>query len=100
MCYTYGMPTPKKTLLSPVLIARIVTTILGIIPVAVSAANINFPMGDITKLSSTMTWAIGILHLFTWVAFVFLNAVLDPRFIFDLDASGGGSLMGMLNQIW
>jgi len=40
------------------------------------------------------------LNLMTWILFGFLNYLLDPAFIFNLNSSGGGDFMEMLNQIW
>lgn len=82
-------------------IARIVAFVASMIPLSVYAAiPITFPTGTIPAISSFVSLAVSILHMMTWVVFFYLNILLSPTFIFDLDKSGGGSFMEMLNQIW
>lgn len=72
-------------------------------PVASAAGAggaITFPVGIERTIADFVSKAISMINVFIWIIFVFLNFVLDPAFIFDLDASGQGSFMDMLNRIW
>src|SRR3989338_5867646 len=45
--------------------------------------------------------AITAMNLIMWILFRFLDIVLDPYFIFDLQADGkDGPLLDMLHNIW
>ncbi len=55
------------------------------------------PTGIEAGIASFTSQIISMLNILTWVLFIFLNFVLDPQFIFDLD---NGSFMAMLNTIW
>lgn len=66
------------------------------------AEPFTVPAGTDTAIATLVTRIITALNLMTWVLFTFLNYLLDPIFIFDLDSVSGedASLMIMLNRIW
>lgn len=57
-------------------------------------ANVNSGIG------SAVVFLLTILNLLTWLMFGLLNFLLDPAFMFALDANGNSAFMDMLNQIW
>ena len=92
-----GMPFNKQKLL---LVALLLVSLLwmqegSLFVTTVSAAG--WGAGEQTA-ANIMVRVIDFMNYFTWVCFVFLTYVLDPRFIFDMDAGGG--LMEMLRTIW
>jgi len=55
---------------------------------------------DVVATSTTLI--VTILHVLTWVVFFYLNILLSPTFIFDLNPTTGapGSFMDLLNDLW
>ena len=51
-------------------------------------------------LSGLFAFVLTALTWLTWLVFMFLNYFLDPTIIFDLDGSGGGALVKLLNDLW
>jgi hypothetical protein len=62
------------------------------------AVGSALPTGLESDIAAIVSKLISMMNILTWILFIFLNFVLDPQFIFDLDK--GGSFMNMLNQIW
>lgn len=56
------------------------------------ANNITAVIADITSM------IISVINVLIWIVFIFLNYILDPAFIFDMD--GSGSFMTLLNTLW
>ncbi len=88
--------------MATILVAMGMAGIAWAFPETVHAAEgIRIPEGIDLSIAQVVSIMITILHLLTWIVFVFLNTLLDPRFIFDLSSSGQeGALMDMLNEIW
>ncbi len=63
----------------------------------VAGGNATMPTGLEATISMFVSKIIGFINILIWILFIFLNFVLDPQFIFDLDS---GSFMEMLNRIW
>lgn len=63
----------------------------------VAGGNATMPTGLEATIATLVSKAIGFINILIWVMFIFLNFVLDPQFIFDLDS---GRFMDMLNRIW
>lgn len=67
-------------------------------PHAFAAPANVFPDGMEQVIGKAMAQAISILNVFAWILFIFLNYLLDPNFIFNIDKSG--NFLNMLNEIW
>ncbi len=65
---------------------------------APAGAAATMPTGIEAGIAAVISKIIGFLNILVWVLFIFLNYVLDPQFIFELD--GNGAMMDMLNKIW
>src|SRR5687767_3682408 len=98
-----GMPKYQKKLVLGGFCAAILAVlfwqnpgadIVGI-PVA-SAQNITGGISD--NVFWLFGFLINLLQFVSFVAFAFLNYLLDPRFIFDL--GGGSDFLNILQSIW
>ncbi len=69
-------------------------------PMSAYAQNMNIFAAE-NFIGTMVVKAITVINLLTWILFGFLNYLLDPRFIFDMNDSGQeGAFMEILNQIW
>jgi len=69
-------------------------------PLNAFAQGVNVISDANTFFADVVVKIITALNLMTWILFGFLNFLLDPAFMFNLDANGGGNFMDMLNEIW
>ncbi|UPA22153.1 hypothetical protein K8942_03765 [Candidatus Peribacteria bacterium] len=63
----------------------------------VAGGGATLPTGIEATIATMVSKMIGFMNILIWILFIFLNFVLDPQFIFDLD---NGEFMAVLNQIW
>lgn len=72
------------------------------LPTAFAQNEPPIPAGVDSTIATYVTRALTFVNLTTWILFAFLNYLLDPAFIFNLDPTTGadGGLMNMLNRIW
>ncbi len=69
-------------------------TVLLLAPMAAHAQQ-NFNTGIMQTFGLGVQIAIETMNLLTWIAFIFLNQLLDPLVIFN-----NGAMSPMLNEIW
>lgn len=73
---------------------------------AVAIPFVNAPDPLVLNVASLLNMVISFMNWIMWILFVVLIFLLDPRFIFNINANPGGgnannaSLMDMLQQIW
>lgn len=79
---------------------------MALAPEHALAADIDL-RGSTAAIGDVVSKIISALNMLIWIVFIFLNYLLDPNFIFDLNnaqqigtAGSEGAFMGMLNQIW
>lgn len=92
-----GMYSHTKNIRSGLLFLLLCACVWTVGPDTAAAADLVLPSGMESTIASGVSKIISLLNIVTWILFIFLNFVLDPQFIFDLD---NGSFMAMLNTIW
>ena len=98
-----GMPEYQKKLLLGVLSAVATVIVLQLSPgqeiLGIPLAAAQNPPGIVgDNVFWLLGFLIGLLQFVSFVAFAFLNYLLDPRFIFDL--GGGNDFLNILQSIW
>lgn len=94
-----GMLSHKKThrLTGILCVLCVIFLLPDTVLAQVAGGGTTLPTGIEATIATMVSQLIGFINILIWVLFIFLNFVLDPQFIFDLD---NGEFMGILNTIW
>jgi len=92
-----GMPRYTNIHIPAVVVALIVM----ILPLPVFAQDAVLLPADLdVQVARLVTMAIEFMQVMTWILFVVLTYLLDPKFIFDMNNAGASPLVDKLNEIW